>query len=676
MRAFWVVLLCACLLAVSTKVARAENIPEATGNKIVPCPMGTPLGEIEGETIICGQIQVPENWAQPDGSRLTISYARLVSKATVPFDDPVIYFEGGPGGTSLGSLLSYLPIYTRLREDRDIILWDQRGTRYSSQLYCPDDARIADMAAYVEAMPAFIAEVSALPDPSLESGPQPVLDRERAVAAFDRIANCRQYFAEQGIDLTQYKTANTVLDALALMKALDDPAYNFHAVSYGTTVALSLMQYYADHPDADLPPIRSVVLDGVYPLNYDFSEEEFIAPYNILRVFADCEADAACAAAYPNIRQRLLDLLAKLDAEPLQLADGSQLDSATLSDFLRGPIVLLHSAIPYLPRLVDELERGETATYDLILDAMLQQKSLNPPAEPEELVSELGAGVPELTTIAASLRETAMQVEMVGLEAILVREALASTETPPDLYLDILDRYLKLFGISSAMNLTPVLERFVGSPEEQTREALLTLNTNVGLKVVKRQMDALVEGMTDAEVAQVFAGLTSREFFGELTGFNAVFNSIVNCNDRAASINTESAFAQYNTYEAPQLLLGFDAVAGMQVKCEAMGLAAAGYAPPPPGVVSDIPALVMNGALDMATPVESGDLVMQTLTNSRMLTFPRLTHGVTMQSLCAIDLAYNFIMYPERKLNSACVERLRRPFVMPNDQLPELSDPS
>lgn len=576
----------------------------------------------------------------------------------------------------MGSLLSYLQIYQRLREDRDIILWDQRGTRYSSQLYCPDDARIMDMAAYVESMPAFIGEISALPEPSLQSGPEPVLARQRAIAAFDQVANCRSYFEEQGIDLSQYNTANTVLDTLALMDALGDPAYNLHAVSYGTTVALSLMQYYTDHPAADLPPIRSVILDGVYPLNYDFSEEEFIAPYNILRVFADCEADAACAAAYPHIRQRLLDLLARLDADPLPLTDGSYLDSATLSDLLRGPIVLIHSAVPYLPRLVAELERGETATYDLILDATLQQKSLNPPAPPAELVSELGAGVPELTTIAASLRETATQVEVVGMEANLIREALASTQTPPDLYLDMLDRYLKLIGISSAMNLSTVLEQFATSPEEQTREALLALNTNIGLKVVHRQMDALVEGMTDAEVVQVFAGLTSREFFGELTGFNHVFNSIVNCNDRAASINTESAFAFYQAFEAQQLLNGFDAVAGMQVMCEAMGLAASEYAPPPPGVVSDIPALVMNGALDLATPAESGDLVMQTLTNARMLTFPRLTHGVTMQSQCAIDLAYNFIMYPERKLNSTCVEQLRRPFVMPDDQLPALSDPS
>jgi len=676
MHKFLVMLASACLLLVSTVSAHAQERPAAVGNKVVPCPMGTPLGEIEGETILCGQIQVPEDWSKPDGRLLTISYARLVAKATVPFDDPVIYFEGGPGGTALGSMLTYLQAYERLREDRDVILWDQRGTRYSSQLYCADDARIEDRAAYDAAFPEFIEQMLAQGLPVLADGPQPFLERERAIQAFDQKANCRTYFEKQGIDITQYNTANTVLDTVALMKVLDAPAYNLHAISYGTTVALALMQYYTDHPDADLPPIRSAVVDGVYPLNYDYADEGLIHAYNILRVFANCEADNDCAATYPNIHQRLIELLAKLDAEPLILADGEVLDGNQLAEVLRNPVQLFYSAVPYLPRLVDELERGETATYDLILSAILQFKSLDLPAPSLPPVSELGVGVPELTSIAINLRETATQIEMVGLEANLIREALATTQSAPDLYLVMLDRYLKLFGITAATNLASVIEGFVAAPEQQTRAGLLSLNSNVGLTTVQRQMNRLVEGMTDAEVGLVFAGLSNRDFFGQLTGLHEVFLYIVNCNDRAASINTEVAFERYRAYPAPQLLLDLSAVAGMQAACEALGLAAPTYTPPPPGVVSDIPTLVVNGALDMATPVESGELVMETLTNATMLTFPRLSHGATIQSRCSIDLTYNFIMYPDRDLNLTCLDNQRPPFVLPDEPLPELSDPS
>ena len=676
MQKFLVLLASICLLLISTVSAHAQESPAAMGHKVVPCPMGTPLGEIEGETILCGQIQVPEDWSKPDGRLLTISYARLVAKATVPFDDPVIYFEGGPGGTALGSMLTYLQAYERLREDRDVILWDQRGTRYSSQLYCADDARVQDRAAYSAAFPEFIQQMLAQAPPVLADGPQPFLERERKIRAFDQIANCRTYFEEQGIDVTQYNTAATVLDAVALMKELAAPAYNLHAISYGTTVALAILQYYTDHPDADLPPIRSAVVDGVYPLNYDYADEGLIHAYNILRVFADCEADNVCAATYPNIYQRLIELLAKLDAEPITLADGEVLDGSQLAEMLRGSVQLFYSTVPYLPRLVDELERGETATYDLILSAMLQFKSLNPPAPSLPPVSELGVGVPELTSIAINLRETATQIEMVGLEATLIREALATTQSAPDLYLAMLDRYLKLLGITAATNLASVIEEFVAAPEQQTRAGLLSLNGNVGLATVQRQMNRLVEGMTDAEVGLVFAGLTNRDFFGQLTGLHEIFLYIVNCNDRAASINTEVAFDRYRAYPVPQLLLDLSAVAGMQAACEALGLAAPTYTPPPPGVVSDIPTLVVNGALDMATPVESGELVMETLTNATMLTFPRLSHGATIQSRCSIDLTYNFIMYPDRDLNLTCLDNQRPPFVLPDEPLPELSDPS
>jgi pimeloyl-ACP methyl ester carboxylesterase len=663
------------LVAIGATQVNAQAGPEAVSSKIVPCPMGTPIGEIEGETILCGQIQVPEDWSQPDGRLVTLTYARLVAKAAVPFDDPVIYFEGGPGGTALGSMLSYIVAYERLREDRDVILWDQRGTRYSSQLYCPDDARVGDVAAYTAAMMEFAGQIVAQGNPSLEDGPQAFLDRQRAIQEFDQTANCRTYFDQQGIDVTQYNTANTVLDTLALMKVLGAPAYNLHAISYGTTVALSLMQYYTDHPEADLPPIRSAVVDGVYPLNYDYTDEGLILAYNILRVFDDCEADEACAATYPNIRQRLVDLLARLEAEPLTLADGEVLGSSDLRDLLTASIIIFHSSLPYLPRMIDELERGESATYSLIVSAVVAARSLNPSVlSDEEPVSELGVGVPELTSIAISLRETASQLEMVGLEASLIREALENTQSAPEMYLFMLDRYLKLLDISAATNLGSVLEGFIVAPDEQTRAGLLSLNSYIGTPVVKRQMDRLVEGMTDEEVGQVFAGLISREFFGQLTGLHAPFLFIVNCNDRASSIDTEVSFEQYRSFAVPQLLDDLSSVATMQASCEALGLAASGYASPPPGVVSDIPTLVVNGALDMATPAESGALVMETLTNAKMLTFPGLTHGATIQSRCSTDLTYNFIMYPDRPLNLSCLESLRRPFVSPDDPLPDLSE--
>lgn len=43
-------------------LAQAKAIPQAVSGKTVKCPMPLPATEIEGKTIICGQIEVPENW--------------------------------------------------------------------------------------------------------------------------------------------------------------------------------------------------------------------------------------------------------------------------------------------------------------------------------------------------------------------------------------------------------------------------------------------------------------------------------------------------------------------------------------------------------------------------------------------------------------------------------------
>jgi hypothetical protein len=47
-------------------------------------------------------------------------------------------FEGGPGFPSTGSASYYLPLFEPLRQTRDVLFVDQRGTGKSGLLSCPD----------------------------------------------------------------------------------------------------------------------------------------------------------------------------------------------------------------------------------------------------------------------------------------------------------------------------------------------------------------------------------------------------------------------------------------------------------------------------------------------------------------------------------------------------------
>ena len=64
------------------------------------CPTIGPAGEREGDTYFCGIMMVPENYDEPDGRQIPISFVVLKSFSESPLPDPMMYLSGGPGGTS------------------------------------------------------------------------------------------------------------------------------------------------------------------------------------------------------------------------------------------------------------------------------------------------------------------------------------------------------------------------------------------------------------------------------------------------------------------------------------------------------------------------------------------------------------------------------------------------
>ena len=56
-----------------------------------------------------------------------------------PKPDPVVFLQGGPGANTLGFMGNLLFLFKDIRLDRDLIMFDQRGTGYSEPtLNCPE----------------------------------------------------------------------------------------------------------------------------------------------------------------------------------------------------------------------------------------------------------------------------------------------------------------------------------------------------------------------------------------------------------------------------------------------------------------------------------------------------------------------------------------------------------
>jgi pimeloyl-ACP methyl ester carboxylesterase len=88
-------------------------------------------------------------------------------------------------------------------------------------------------------------------------------------------------------------------------------------------------------------------------------------------------------------------------------------------------------------------------------------------------------------------------------------------------------------------------------------------------------------------------------------------------------------------------------------------------------VKSDVPVLILSGGLDPATPPRHGELVASTLTRSRHLVAPHLSHGVSGHG-CAPRLIEKFVKAGDASdLDGGCLARLPRPlFLLPAGSRP------
>ena len=249
-----------------------------------PCPFALPPGQIEGQSVECGYLLVPEDRADPDSPNLRLAVAIFHPSGGASQPDPILYLSGGPGGSALEFLsLTFSKLEPALAANRDLILFDQRGVgRSEPALDCP----------------AMIELGRELLDDELDGK---VLTKEEAFElALETLLACYQDLS-QIADLSAYNTVANAADVNDLRLALGYDQVNLWGTSYGTRLALGVMR---DHPDG----LRSVILDSVYPPDVDLYLE---SPANVNRAFTvffeGCAQDEACNAAYPDLRAVFFD---------------------------------------------------------------------------------------------------------------------------------------------------------------------------------------------------------------------------------------------------------------------------------------------------------------------------------------------------------------------------------
>lgn len=298
-----------------------------TSLESAPCPFAPP----PGRAVTCGVVTVPEDRARPDGRKVRLPFA--IVRGPANGNTPLVYIEGGPGGSGLRTLAGRLPTpgnpFDLFAAERDVIVVDARGTGASlPSLDCPE---------YPD-LPAPMDETRML---------RGLTPREAA-----SIAACRDRLRAAGVDLAQYTTAAQADDLEDVRRALGITSWDVLGVSYGTRVALELLRR---HP----APVRSATIDSVLPPQVDAAAQPPVSIYRALSLlFERCAAQPMCQRAYPDLRTTLVQVLNELAATPvtLTLANGRRvrLDAEVV---VQGIVLLLYDpeGVAIIPELVYQL---------------------------------------------------------------------------------------------------------------------------------------------------------------------------------------------------------------------------------------------------------------------------------------------------------------------------------
>ncbi|HEU4771308.1 MAG TPA: alpha/beta hydrolase [Candidatus Udaeobacter sp.] len=249
----------------------AKHRPTGGLAKLKPCR----LDGID-EELLCGKLTVFENRQTRTGRTIELNVVVLPAFDQKTKAEPLFDLAGGPGASSTGGAAFYAGPGKEYRRRHDVVLVDQRGTGQSNRLSIPQ-----------------------------EKTPQYYLSEMYPV---DYVREMR-HALEQQADLTQYTTSIAMDDLDDVRAWLGYDKINLFGLSYGTRAALVYMRQHPDH-------VRSAILMGVAPtdLKMPLHHSESAARAMDL-LLGECEKDATCHTAFPQIRDDWKNVLTQLEKQ-------------------------------------------------------------------------------------------------------------------------------------------------------------------------------------------------------------------------------------------------------------------------------------------------------------------------------------------------------------------------
>tara|TARA_B100000378_G_scaffold171878_1_gene138553 strand:+ start:78 stop:2480 length:2403 start_codon:yes stop_codon:yes gene_type:complete len=607
---------------------------------ITSCPRPIGIEEIEGQSIICGLVSVPEDHEAADGKHIDLFFTVLKSHSSVPEPDPVVYLHGGPGAGTMESLEGVAQVFDPFRQTRDVIMWDQRAAGLSSQT-----------------VTCFEAINQSFLDIAI-NGPQegdPSVTSAADGSPGEDMTTCLEELRTAGVDIAKYNTCQNAMDVPAILGTLGYDTYNLYGISYGTKLTLEVMR-------SAPAGLRAAIIDGVASPAIRLYDT-LAAPVDeaLMRLAEDCAENPACNEAYPQLDRVIGEVLAKAASGDLVI-EGAPLNV----DMVISPLVIRNqsyrtpSITPYLPAYFYELNGdGPMPTVELLFkngfvmpvvseaDVVAAAKGLSD--SQQALAANAVSDIVIQQRAARSLRDVvhdlknAVEDETInGPLAYLFDQELSKAAVP----------MVKADTSIAAGMVADYASLQTAPPDKQLlRDFVETYFDGA----VLARLEALISAMSDSEVDATFDAIARESF--EFTGafIKSVDLLIYACQEDIPYNSPEGYEQVVASLQYPDLdQMTVSSVASLYADCTLFEqLPETGFHEP---VTADVPTLAFGSAWDVQTAQSWAADAAATLTNAQSFLIHEAGHGALIFKKCVADMAVAFFNDPARRFDDRCTD--------------------
>jgi pimeloyl-ACP methyl ester carboxylesterase len=244
---------------------------------------------------LCAQVKVPANYLELDEGNEEFSIQMMKDPASADVENPESVFinPGGPGGSGV-EYLQGMPASKAIRDNFNVIGFDPRGVKSSSEIRCDDKL---DLESYYST------------DYFIDTKEE-----------FDFIKNENDKYYDDCVAQNPLwyliNTENTVRDLDILRSVVSgDSGLNFAGTSYGTTIAAEYIRLFPEN-------VGKIMMDS--PTQNDLTEEEInesnakAQEASLKRLLDKCAADTKCPGkSAEEVAKIINEAILKADNEDL-----------------------------------------------------------------------------------------------------------------------------------------------------------------------------------------------------------------------------------------------------------------------------------------------------------------------------------------------------------------------